>query len=91
MMTPGDQLEFIGPNFHGPYTKLVRHISAVNELLSLVPTNDPSLVDNPTNGLTARERRLVANHIDQCMEMICTFEKHMMNSVLIIDVAKKAD
>lgn len=69
--------EFISPDtsLHGPYAKLVRHISAVHELLSLAPTNDPSLVGNPTTGLTARERRLVTDHINECMQMICTVEQ----------------
>ena len=86
-----DQPEFIGRDLHGPYTKLVRHVSAVHELLCLAPTNDPSLVGNPTTGLTARERRLVTRHIDECMEMICGIEMWVVNPALIVPAAKKTE
>lgn len=89
--TSDNQTEFISPNLQSAYTKLVRHVSAVHELLCLAPTNDPNLVGNPTTGLTARERRLVTRHIDECMEMICGIEKWVVNPALIVPAAKKTE
>lgn len=91
MMTPGDQPEFIGPNFHGPYTKLVRHVSAVHELLCSVPTNIPGMVGTPSTpaGLTAEQRSRITMHIEECMDMIGQFEWYMTHPAVIVTPKKQ--
>lgn len=83
-----EQSEFVGPDLHGVYTKLVRHVSAVYELLSLAPTSDPlgigSLVGSPTTGLTAEQRSRITMHVQECMDMIVAVEKWNHHPPMVI-------
>jgi len=82
MLTP-DQPQSIRPDLSGPYAKLARHITAMYEIVRLAPTNDPSQPGSPSIGLSHRDRAGVTEHLRECLEMICTLEKWMMNSVAV--------
>lgn len=84
MLIP-DQPQFVRPDLSGPYAKLARHITAMYEIVRLAPTNDPSRPGSPSTGLSARDREGITAHLRECMEMIATLEKWMMNPVMVID------
>lgn len=84
MLTP-DQPQFVRSDLSGPYAKLARHVAAMYEIVRLAPTNDPSQPGNPPIGLSARDRMGVTEHLRECMEMIATLEKWMMNPVAVIN------
>ena len=83
MLNP-DQLQFIRPDLSGPYAKLARHVTAMYEIIRLAPTNEPSVPGNPSIGLSVRDRAEITKHLRECLEMICTLEKLMMNPALVV-------
>ena len=90
MLTP-DQPQFTRPDLSGPYAKLARHITAMYEIVRLAPTNDPSQPGSPSIGLSARDREAVTAHLRECLEMISTLEKWMMNPVAVIEPDRPQD
>lgn len=75
-MADSNQIEFIGPDMGMAYAKLARHVTAVSEILRTA---------------TTFERVAIEDHIGECMDMITSLEKWMMNPVMTIPAAKKAD
>lgn len=72
-----------GPELSLPYAKLARHITAMYEIVRLAPTNDPDAPGNPSIGLNLRDRSEITRHLRECIEMIDTLEKWMVNPVCI--------
>lgn len=71
-----------------PYAKLARHITAMYEIVRLAPGYDPDAPGNPSfglnrRGLNRRDRSEITRHLRECIEMIDTLEKWMVNPVCI--------
>jgi len=68
----GEQPQFTRHDLSGPYAKLARHITAMHEIIRLAVTDDPY-------------RAKIAEHVRECMELICTQEKWMLNPVAVVN------
>lgn len=71
-----------------PYAKLARHITAMHEIVRLAPTNDPSAPGNPSAGLSPQDRSEITKHLRECLDMIGTLEKWMLNPVVVVGSAR---
>lgn len=86
-----DQPQFTHADLSAPYAKLARHITAMYEINRQAPTNSPSEAGAPSVGLSLRERMAIAEHLHECMELICTLEKWMINPVVIVTPGQTGD